>query len=163
MKKIVISTLMVGSLLFAVGFNDGIDALNKGNDLKAYQTFTSLAQNGDIDAQVMLGSMYLDGVGVKIDHKKALFWLEKAAQNGDAEALYLLGFMYENGLGVESNDKLAAQYYEKASKAGDILAQLNLAIMYKEGRGVSKDMKMAFMWLEKANQTKQNLLKEASL
>ncbi len=163
MKKIILGTLIAGSILFAGGFSDGVSALDNGENLKAQKTFLTLAKSGDIDSQVMLGSMYLDGMGVEVDHEKAFYWFSKAAIQNDSEAQYLLGFMYENGLGLDIDYAQAAKLYEKSSEAGDILAQLNLAIMYKEGRGVQKDMKQAFMWIERANATKENVIHHASL
>jgi TPR repeat protein len=112
---------------------------------------------------MILGEMYLDGIGVKIDHEKAFFWLSKAAGNGDVEAQYLLGFMYENGLKVAQNIKRATKWYKEAAMQGDVLAQYNLAIIYKEGKGeVKKDMKEAFRWLTMVEESKEGFANLAS-
>ncbi|MCH9813160.1 MAG: sel1 repeat family protein, partial [Epsilonproteobacteria bacterium] len=103
MKKIIATTALCASILFSNSYNDGLSMLNSGQELKAYDSFFLAAKSGDRDAQMILGAMYLDGIGTKCDHEKAFFWLSKAANRGDMEAQYLLGFMYENGLKVAPN------------------------------------------------------------
>ncbi len=158
MKKIISSMLICGSILYASSFNSGIDMLNAGKEQKAHDTFFLAAKSGDLDSQMILGAMYLDGIGVNVDHQKAFFWLSKAANRGDKEAQYLLGFMYENGLKVAVNIKRATKWYTEAALQGDVLSQYNLAIIYKEGKGeVEKDMKQAFKWLAMVEDARENL------
>ena len=136
------------SAMFLFGANNM--HLPQLNDIGQYKSFFELAKSGDVDAQTMLGEMYLDGInGVAVNHEKAFFWLNKAAKHGDPQAEYLLGFMYENGLYVVSNMERAVKWYKKAAKNGDVLAQYNLALIYKEGKGsIRKNMKEAFKWLQ---------------
>jgi len=163
MKKIISSVLVLGSILYATSFDTGVKMLDKGKEQKDYDAFFRSAKSGDVDSQMILGEMYLDGIGVKIDHEKAFFWLAKAAGNGDVEAQYLLGFMYENGLKVAKNVKRATKWYKEAAKQGDVLAQYNLAIIYKEGKGeVKKDMKEAFRWLTMVEESKEGFANLAS-
>jgi len=148
MKKIILAILVCGSLLQAsdVEFSNALAQLEQ--EQSDFDTFFTAAKSGDVDAQMILGEMYLDGIGVEADHQKAFFWLSKAARSGDSQAQYLLGFMYENGLKVAQDMKRAIKWYTEAALQGDILAQYNLAIIYKEGKGeVEKDMKKAFKWL----------------
>ncbi len=44
------------------------------------------ANEGDVEAQNCLGSIYRSGEGVEKDLEKALYWYEKAAKQGDIEA-----------------------------------------------------------------------------
>lgn len=44
------------------------------------------ALNGDAEAQLILGLMYLDGEGVKKDIKEALKWLIRSEENGNTDA-----------------------------------------------------------------------------
>ena len=148
MKKIISTVLICGSILYAGSFNSGMNMLDNGNEQKAYDSFFTAAKSGDLDAQMFLGEMYLDGIGTKTNHEKAFFWLSKAASGGDVEAQYLLGFMYENGLNVAPNIKRAVKWYTDAALQGDVMSQYTLAVIYKEGRDeVKKDMKEAFKWL----------------
>ena len=158
MKKIISSVLVIGSMLHATNFDTGAKMLENGKEQKAYEAFFRSAKSGDVDSQMILGEMYLDGIGIKADHEKAFFWLSKAAGHGDVEAQYLLGFMYENGLKVAPNIKRATKWYTEAALQGDVLAQYNLAIIYKEGKGeIEKDMKEAFKWLSMVQNSRKNL------
>ncbi len=158
MKKIIPTILLCGTILVASSFEKGMSALNKGEEQKAYDAFFLSAKSGDIDSQMILGEMYLDGIGVEADHQKAFFWLSKSAAAGDMEAQYLLGFMYENGLNVETDIKRAVKWYTESAIQGDILSQYNLAVIYKEGKGgIDKDMKQAFKWLNMVQKARENM------
>lgn len=52
------------------------------------------AQNGDREAQYLLGLMYFDGDGVTQDYKEAEKWWLAAAQRGLKEAQYSIGVFY---------------------------------------------------------------------
>ncbi len=145
MKRTLLGMILTSTLLLAAG-----DPTHPQlHELKAYHSYFDLAKSGDVDAQTMLGEMYLDGInGVAVDHEKAFYWLSKAAAKNDRQAQYLLGFMYENGLYVVRNMKRAVKWYKKAATGGNILAQYNLALIYKEGKeGVGKNIHEAFKWL----------------
>lgn len=158
MKKIISTALICVSVIYAGNFNTGMKMLDKGKEQKAYSTFFAAAKSGDVDSQTILGEMYLDGIGIEADHKKAFFWLSKAAANGDVEAQYLLGFMYENGIKVAVNMQRAAKWYTQAALQGDVLSQYNLAIIYKEGKGeIEKDMKKAFKWLAMVENVRESI------
>ncbi len=149
MKKIVMGLLIGSTIAMAANYENGLALLDKGKDGAAYEEFFELAKSGDLDSQMILGEMYLDGLGVSVNHEKAFYWLAKAENGGDAEAEYLLGFMYENGLHVAQDMSRAETWYKKAALQGDAMAQFNLALIYKEGKGnVEKNMKEAFKWLK---------------
>jgi uncharacterized protein len=62
-----------------------------------------------------LGSLYLNGQGVKTDAAAARRWFEKAAAAGHAEAMNNLGFLYVNGRGVKQDFEAARRWFEKAA------------------------------------------------
>jgi Phr family secreted Rap phosphatase inhibitor len=159
MKKILVGLGLASTLLFGANHTP----LPQLQDITEYKAFFDLAKSGDIDAQTMLGEMYLDGInGVAVDHEKAFFWLSKAAKRGDPQAEYLLAFMYENGLYVVKNMPRAIKWYKEAARKGDVLAQYNLALIYKEGKdGVAKDMKEAFKWLRMVQQEEDRIARLA--
>jgi hypothetical protein len=90
----------------------------------------SIAAEGDTNAQVLLGEMYLLGrPPVERDYAEALRWFEAAASAGHAHAQYRLGTMYANGLGVEEDPDTALEWYrlsaaQKYSPANEALAEL---------------------------------------
>ncbi|MGC9857040.1 tetratricopeptide repeat protein, partial [Escherichia coli] len=68
--------------------------------------------------------LYLKGLGVKPDTRKAILWYKEAAEQGYAHAQYTLGLIYRNGSGINVNHyesqkwlKLAAkQHYKNAER-----------------------------------------------
>ena len=72
------------------------------------------AEQGVVEAQYALGTMYLKGNGVEQNDQKALHWYMKAAEQNSAMAQIKLGFMYEDGNGVAKDMKKAKAWYQKA-------------------------------------------------
>ncbi|RUM68741.1 MAG: hypothetical protein DSZ05_00590 [Sulfurospirillum sp.] len=165
MKKVLTLLLLTASVLLAESHSTTTSALKilkETQSTATYEAFYALAQSGDLDAQALLGEMYLDGIGVSEDYAKAFKWLSNAAKKGDPQAEYLLGHMYENGLYVSADVAKAVEWYTKAAQGGDIMAQYSLALIYKEGKGnVAKDMQKAFKWLKMVERDKDTLIKTA--
>ncbi|MEN9425043.1 MAG: hypothetical protein RL122_2426 [Pseudomonadota bacterium] len=102
------------------------------------------AEDGDKQAQLMLGTMYEDGLGgLPADLREAAYWYEQAAKQNYPKAQYNLGLLYEDGRGVNQNYNQAAYWYDQAAKAGFTEAQNNLGVLYVLGNGVKKDGKKA--------------------
>ncbi len=102
------------------------------------------AEAGDKQAQLMLGTLYEDGLGgLPADLREAAYWYEQAAKQHYPKAQYNLGLLYEDGRGVTQSDKQAAYWYDKAAKAGFTEAQNNLGVLFVLGKGVKKDSKQA--------------------
>ena len=55
---------------------------------------------GHLEAQLNLGFMYNQGLGVPQDNIEAAKWYRQAAEQGLAEAQAELGTLYFHGLGV---------------------------------------------------------------
>ena len=69
-------------------------------DLKlAVYWYTKAAEQGHVNAQYKLGSLYLEGHGEEAqqDSKQAVYWLTKAAEQGYVQAQYRLGYIYDFG------------------------------------------------------------------
>lgn len=131
-------------------YRRGIVAFNKRDFATAMKLFRPLADDGDADAQVNIGMMFLQGWSVKRDYPEAFRWFSKAAEQGLAAGQQNLGFMYYEGLGVGQNDAAAAKWYGRAAEQGDMQAQHNMGVFYEEGRGVQQDSKKAVAWYTKA-------------
>jgi len=69
------------------------------------------AEQGDADAQCMLGDAYHRGIGVPEDDVEAVKWYRKAADPGLARAQYSLGNAYYTGRGVEQDYVEAVKWY----------------------------------------------------
>ena len=115
-----------------------------------YQTaailYRPMAEHGDAEAPLILGSMYDVGRGVRQDYGEAFKWYRLAAEHGNARAQWKLGAMYDIGLGVSQDNMEAMKWWRLAAEQGDAFAQLNLGAKYDHGRGVPKDLKEAVKW-----------------
>ena len=92
-------TLLVSTIVLSTGLSAVSDLASAKRDYQeknytaALNESTSLAEQGNAEAQVLLGRMYLMGQGVTQDSAQASKWLQAAAVQGDADAQFLLGSM----------------------------------------------------------------------
>lgn len=112
------------------------------------------AQEGNLDAQLALGYMYLYGEnGVKADHEQAFKYYEMAANQNNPIAQNNLGSLYFNGIGTPRNYLKAAQQFALAAQNGSDDAAVNLAFIYLSSKGKDAMLKEAvdlFMQAAKA-------------
>jgi hypothetical protein len=73
------------------------------------------AQQGNAEAQVVLGEIYEKGLGGTADPAQAAQWYSKSAEQGNSRAQIDLGHLYEKGLGVKKNTRTALKWYRKGS------------------------------------------------
>ena len=116
------------------------------NPTESVQWFTKSADQGNTQAQKMLGDMYFKGIGVTKDEKEGLRLINLAAEQGLPEAQIFLGGCYLNGTGVAKDPKEAIKWYTKAAEQGDSNAQGSLGCFYQSGNLVAKDEKEAVKW-----------------
>jgi TPR repeat protein len=109
-----------------------------------------IAAEGDGEAALFLGNIYLYGRGLPHDFPAARKWLGLAAQDGHAEAMYNIGAIYDKGLGVPRDVAEAIKWFTRAADQRDVQAQLNIALLYLNGDGVPKDIGLAEAWLKRA-------------
>lgn len=115
------------------------------------------AEQGDTDAQYLLGRMYTEGQGVRKDKDQAIYWYKKAiegyldaAEQGNIDAQFELAMMLTKGYGVSKDEIKSFHWFQKAAEQGHVDAQYNLGKMYAQGRGVDKDKNKAVEWYKKA-------------
>ncbi|MDH3472353.1 MAG: hypothetical protein OEM59_01570 [Rhodospirillales bacterium] len=87
----------------AADFGAGLEAYDAGDFETVLAEWRPLAEAGDLEAQVALAGLYLEGAGVAADPAAAARWYRRAAERGDAVAQLNLGELYSRGLGVERN------------------------------------------------------------
>ena len=92
------------------------------------------ADQGNAEAQYVLGGMYYEGKNVPQDYAEAIKWYRKAADQGHAGAQFALGFMYVVGRGVPQDhvqsyfwfslaaSRSAGEDYKKYSEKRDQVA-----------------------------------------
>lgn len=125
-------------------------AYSRGDYEEAAMLYRPMAEQGDTEAELVLGSMYDVGRGVPQNYREAMKWYRMAAEQGNAGAQYKLGAMYDIGLGVPRNDLEAIKWWRLAAEQGDAFAELNLGAKYDHGKGVPKDGKEALKWYRMA-------------
>ena len=96
------------------------------------------AEDGNSDAMVNLGSVYLNGVPglLEKNYKKAHEYFLSAHDYENTDALIHLSFMYRNGLEVNQDDELARNLLEEAAQAKNATALYMLreqGIQFNEG------------------------------
>ncbi|MFP6688182.1 MAG: hypothetical protein VCD31_02525, partial [Alphaproteobacteria bacterium] len=85
MRRILATLAVVGALLFSAGsawadYDEGMAAAQRGDFATALQEFRPLAEQGDADAQTLIGMMYNEGLGVPKNDAEAVKWFHKAAE-----------------------------------------------------------------------------------
>lgn len=111
----------------------------------------TLAEDGNVGAQVQVAIHYLDGSGgFPQDPRLAVKWFERAAQLGNAYAQFRLGELYLAGKGATRNALVAADWLEKAAHRGNAAAQLTLGQLFLDGTDVPAAPMRGEYWLERA-------------
>jgi TPR repeat protein len=136
-------------------FEDGVAAYKRGDYAAALRFLEPIAKLGAAPAQLTVGLMYAQGLGVPQDYTEALKWYRLAADQGVANAQINLGNMYLQGIGVLPNEAEAAKWFRRAAEQGDAKAQNNLGIMCATGKGVPQDTVQAYKWFSLAASSDQ--------
>lgn len=80
------------------------------------------AEQGYVDAEYHLASLYATGKGTAIDDVQAFYWFKKASEHGHINAQASLAFMYGRGLGTAQDFKLAYYWSNSACQKGETFA-----------------------------------------
>ncbi len=121
---------------------DAQAAYDRGRYATALEIWQPLAEQGNPEAQVGLGNLFLGGYGVARDERAAMDWFRKAADQGNALGQFGLGSLYYGRKDYGS----AAPWYRRAAEQGHVVAQVRLGKMYADGLGVGRDDVQAFKW-----------------
>lgn len=126
-------------------FDSSLDSVTIA-DLIEYNSIC--AQEGDPEAQFVIGSFYAMGVGFPQDYSKAFDWYCKSAEQDYAPAQNDLGICYLFGYGVDCDFNEAFRLFRSAAINGLDLGQFNMAYCYYHGFGVEKDFSQSLEWLK---------------
>jgi len=96
-------------------------AYESGRFSEALALFEERGLEGDVQAQELVGMMYLLGPAlfsndVAADLARAANWLRAAALNGSAKAQFVLAQMYRTGVGVPADAARAAALLAEATR-----------------------------------------------
>lgn len=132
--------------LYTVG-GDGLE-----QDLgEAFALAYQGAESGDDEAQIMLGGMYENGLGVPKDDAAALSWYEKAKQQGSPAAdayIQSLNSRKEAAASGQLPDWMSG--YIDMAEGGDASAMYAIGYMYYLGQAIPQDYAKAVEWFTKA-------------
>ncbi|MGH7180653.1 MAG: tetratricopeptide repeat protein [Nitrospiraceae bacterium] len=102
---------------------DAVSAYYRGDYTLAAQLSRPLAEQGQAEAQFILGGLYANGLGVLQNDQEAVKWYHKAAGQGHALAQVLIGTFYANGEGGVPQDLVRAHMWlnvAAAALSGDV-------------------------------------------
>ncbi len=122
-------SLTLASHALAGQFEDGVTAYYQKNYPHAFELWVPLAEKGDAMSQVLVGSLFAFGQGVKRNDLEAVRWYGQAAFQGNAQGQFNLAIMYEHGWGVGKSLDLAIYWYGKAAVQGRQDARERLATL----------------------------------
>jgi len=116
---------------------------------QAFALFKQAAEKEHINAQIKVGLMYEQGLGVTKDLNAALEWYKKAADKGSVEAAHKLS-VHKKAVEIGGKKQLADDRTRAAelrsAYSGSLDAQLNVAKLYAEGIGVPRNYVQAYIW-----------------
>lgn len=114
------------------------------------RVLTPTAEEGDVEAQVLLGDCLYWWNGIALNPVRAAHWYRRAAEQGDARGQFALGMCYFCGKGVQLDFTQALSWFRKSAEQGDARAQSCLGQLYMNALGVPEDFAQAVHWLQKA-------------
>ncbi len=117
---------------------------------RAYPLLLEEAKKGDTKAQLLLYSIFLEGLGRSRDPFEAEKWLKMAAEGGNPEALCVLGNHYFHGYLVRKDLDTAKKLFRKAADLGSAVGWRELGKVYACDTRGPWDRLNAIQCLEKA-------------
>lgn len=121
----------------------GTECYKMGDYENALMYLHRAAIGGNAMAICGVGMIYIKGLGVEQDGKKALYWFLKGAKLKDSQSQYMVGMIYYDGIGVKQNLKRAARWLHKSALQGFPMAQFKLGYMYEKGIGFKQNFSVA--------------------
>lgn len=127
-------------------FRKAVSLSRDGRTAEAVPWYRRAAENGQTQAQFVLGSLYRTGRGVTKDPEAAAAWYRRAAAAGDTLSQFSLGSMYLKGEGVPPDVREAVRLFRLAADKGHRGAQYNLGALYYNGELIGRDYVAAERW-----------------
>ncbi len=111
----------------------------------ALKELKRLAEQGNAEAQALLGLMYNLGRGVPLDVDQAMKWFKAAADQGNAEGQCRLGSLY-----LKTDTAQGLRLLKLSAEQGFADAYLMLGLAYMNLKDAPLDLVQADMWLQLA-------------
>ncbi len=107
-------------------------AFQIGDYPSAFGYYVAAAKEGDMEAMLMIGAMYRDGLFVTQDYKRACEWFVKALPSKIPAVLHNYGDCLYFGLDRPVDKKGAYPYFKEAAHLGSEKAKSAAEAIYKE-------------------------------
>src|SRR5690242_6465122 len=111
---------IVGTTLFITGCSSTPKTEQPADPMASLQKYSAeelrpLAEEGDADAQFLMGMKYAAGQDLEQNEFEAANWYRMAAEQGHAQAQNNLGMMHYNGQGIPQSYSEAAHWLQLAA------------------------------------------------
>src|SRR6266566_10164815 len=126
--------LLIGVSTARADLEAGRRAYDQGDYATALKEMRPLAEQGNAEAQALLGIMYNRGRGVPFDVGQAMKWYKAAADQGNAEAQCYLGAMY-----LKRDSAQALKLLKLSAEQGYADAFQLLGMAYMNLKGAPQD------------------------
>jgi len=134
--------------VFAADLESAKRAYQDKDYAKALKELTPLADQGNADAQCILGKMYWMGEGVLKDPERAVKLFKSSGEQGNGDAQFYLGSWY---LLPHRDVAEGAKWLRLSAEQGNKDAQWLLGKAYLEGdKALPRDPVQAYLWLRLA-------------
>ena len=129
-RFIVVTVVSMHSFnLVAADYRGAVEFLRAGSFQKAHSQFSTLAEQGDTNAQFQLGLMAHLGHGIPQNFLVARKWYERAAKIGEVRSQNNLGIIYRDGLGILPDAVRAYKWFSLAAAQRNEQAIVNLRML----------------------------------
>lgn len=117
----------------------------------ALSIVSAAAEDEDAEAQIMLGNMFENGMGVPKNDDVALTWYQRANRNSAGSAQANIDALEQRRASAESGElpDWMSGYVDMA-ESGDASAMYSIGYMYYLGQAIPQDYAKAIEWFEKA-------------
>ncbi|NOR51112.1 MAG: hypothetical protein GQ470_00690 [Gammaproteobacteria bacterium] len=116
LRELLFGILALLAMQDVAALSAGATAYEEQRYQDAFQLLTLEANNGDSEAQYLLGTLYFDGLGVTHSPKDAVKWLKRASKNHHPAAAHMLGKIYLSGVGVPMDVDKGIYYMQLADE-----------------------------------------------
>ncbi len=155
-----LSLSLLSSALLAACVSSGQPKFyfDEGAYVASAKGMVALAADGDATAELDLGYLYENGLGVPLDVTKAEEYYQKASAQGLSRADTCLGLMLLWGTHGAHDVPRGVELLKRADAAGDKYASYYLGYLYEQGGAVPKDAAEAARYKERAGTDVQDTI-----
>ena len=130
----------------AQDYDKGMAAYKRGDYAVALREWRPLAEEGKAPAQLALGRLYLNGLGVSQDKVLGAKLIRQAAEKGHSFAQAYLALLFQRGEGVQQDFAEMGKWLWLAAEQGETRAMYSVAHNFNFGFDVPQDYALAHTW-----------------